>query len=319
MADEQETQVTMDALAVSLGGEPGSEGKTPEQIAEEEAKRKHERAEQIRREKEERRRKAREEAERKAREEAERAAKEEQERKEREEAEKRRKAEEAAKAEQAAREEQERKDAAAREAAAKTKPVVKAVDMEPAAVPAVKVLPRRVSAAKVSAARARVVASIQKDVSEDLHMHTRTGRQLIGMFDEYAEMCKKINENTPEAVVSKTARKLYDIMTLCCPGPNNRNAEIYDELIKIVFNRLTRGYGTLFKDSTVFRVSYNLPSPADAMRFDAFYSAMMQLVDAAKTGSRITFNTTALGRILKSPTAIRVITNIRTRIESTRA
>lgn len=160
------------------------------------------------------------------------------------------------------------------------------------------------------------VKSILSSVPEDLRMHTAQGRQLIKMFDEYAALCREARPDDGNAHAI-CARKLYDIMVICCPrGGYNGNANYMNELIGIVFKRLVQGYGTLFKESTLLRADYRLPTPTDSMKFDAFYSSMYQLVECAKTGARIRFNNIALSKVLQSPAAMTVITNIRRRLEA---
>lgn len=268
--------------------------------AEEKAKR--EADEKAKREAEEKARKEKEEAEAKAKAEAEAKAKAEAEAKAKKEAEEKAAAEAAKKAEEA------KKAAAA-----------KAVDLEPKTQPTVIIVRPAVrkTTPVVSEARKRVVASINNEVSEDMHMHTAAGRALIRKFNEYAALCKSCRKDV-QADVTKCAHKLYEIVLECCPRQGNRNAAYYRELIMIVFKRMCQGYGTLFTDAKLFRADYNLPSPTDSMKFDAFWSAMYQLVEASKTGSKITFNSKTLGQILKSPSAMAVINQLRSRLESIR-
>ena len=197
---------------------------------------------------------------------------------------------------------------------------VKAVDLEKPAEPAVKTAPKvivktklRVSTATAEAIKNKVNV-INSGISDDLHMHTPAGRQLIRMFDEYKEICAKARKDDEQSMI-KAAYKLYDIMVVCCPRNGNKNAAFYAELINIVFKKLTQGYGSLFKDSTLFRMDYRLPTPADSLKFDTFYTAMYQLVAYAKTGAPITFNNTAVGKVLQSTSAHNAIINLRRRLE----
>ena len=192
-------------------------------------------------------------------------------------------------------------------------PAAKAVDLEKPVEP-VKTTPKvivktklRTSSSTADAIRNKV-NTINSGISDDLHMHTPAGRQLIRMFDEYKEICAKARKDD--------AYKLYDIMVICCPRNGNKNAAYYAELINIVFKKLTRGYGSLFKDSTLFRMDYRLPTPTDSMKFDTFYMAMYQLVSYAKTGAPITFNNNAVGKVLMSTSALNAIVSLRRRLES---
>ena len=284
-----------------------AERKDAQRKAEEERKRKEAEARKVAEEK------AKREAEEKAKREAEEKA-----RKEKEEAETKAKAEAEAKAKKEA-EEKAAAEAAKKAEEAKKAAAAKAVDLEPKTQPTVIIVRSAVrkTTPVVSEARKRVVASINNEVSEDMHMHTAAGRALIRKFNEYAALCKSCRKDV-QADVTKCAHKLYEIVLECCPRQGNRNAAYYRELIMIVFKRMCQGYGTLFTDAKLFRADYNLPSPTDSMKFDAFWSAMYQLVEASKTGSKITFNSKTLGQILKSPSAMTVINQLRSRLESIR-
>ena len=200
-------------------------------------------------------------------------------------------------------------------------PAVKAVDLDkptPAAAPAA---PKVVVKTKLRASSAttasiqRKVETINKGISDDLHMHTPAGRQLIRMFDEYKDICAAARKDDEQSMI-KAAYKLYDIMVICCPRNGNQNAAYYAELINIVFKKLTQGYGSLFKDSTLFRMDYRLPTPQDSMKFDTFYTVMYQLVSYAKTGTPISFNNNAVGKVLQSTSALNAILNLRRRLEA---
>lgn len=198
-------------------------------------------------------------------------------------------------------------------------PAAKAVDLEKPVEP-VKTAPKviiktklRTSSATADAIKNKV-NTINSGISDDLHMHTPAGRQLIRMFDEYKEICAKARKDDEQSMI-KAAYKLYDIMVICCPRNGNKNAAYYAELINIVFKKLTQGYGSLFKDSTLFRMDYRLPTPTDSLKFDTFYTAMYQLVSYAKTGAPITFNNNAVGKVLASTSALNAIVSLRRRLE----
>ena len=201
-----------------------------------------------------------------------------------------------------------------------THTATEAVDLDNAPKPSMPIIrfgkPKKVNDETVI--RTKAVKEIVNSVSKDPKMHTASGRQLIKMFDEYDALCKasRPDDGNAHAIC---ARKLYDIMVMCCPrGGHNSNAPYMNELIGIVFSRMLNGYGTKFKESTLLKADYRLPTPTDSMKFDAFYSCMYQLVEAAKTGQRIRFNNIALSKVLQSPAAMTVITKIRRRLESAR-
>lgn len=191
-----------------------------------------------------------------------------------------------------------------------------AVDLEKTAVkPAVAapamsfgISPRKRQQMAVRAAATQVKQPSSK-------MHTATGMRLIKLFDDYEKMVAT-TPKTDVAGMKRAARKMYDIMCMVCPTTATANRGVYRELINIVFERMIAGYGTIYDDAKLLRVDYSLPTPVDSMKFDAFWTAMYQLVEWAKTGRRATFNSITLGRIIKSTEAMTVINDIRSNLAS---
>lgn len=178
---------------------------------------------------------------------------------------------------------------------------------------------RNNSMAPKRAPNAKVVTQLQQMSSEDLSKHSIVGRQVIKMFDEYIAIRKTMNQKNP-ADRNRAARKLYDIVVTCCPrNSSNRNAAYDHELIMICFKRMSQYFGTYFTDKSLLLGDYTLPSPSEAIKFDAFYGALYQLADAAKTGARITFNMKTLGTLLNAPGAAKALQTIKERLESRNA
>ena len=137
---------------------------------------------------------------------------------------------------------------------------------------------------------------------------------MIQMLNEYEDLLAKSGSGE-QSISTKCTRKLYDIMVACCPIQGSHASNYTGELIKLVFNRMAKGYGTKYSESTLLRLDYTLPSPTESMKFDSFYTALLQLVEAAKPGERIRYNSNALAKVLKSPSAATAITSIRRRLE----
>jgi hypothetical protein len=175
---------------------------------------------------------------------------------------------------------------------------------------------RPAAMAKPRIPNARAVTQLQQMSSEDLSKHSIVGRQVIKMFDEYINIRKTMNPKNP-ADRNRAARKLYDIVVACCPrNSSNRNAAYDHELIMICFKNMSKHFGTYFTDKSLLLGDYTLPSPSEAIKFDAFYGALYQLADAAKTGARITFNMKTLETLLNAPGAARALQTIKERLEA---
>lgn len=191
-----------------------------------------------------------------------------------------------------------------------------AVDLEKNAAPMAPVIKfgRPKVASKPSELAIKRGGQFIKELTEDPRMHTAAGRQMIQMLNEYEDLLAKSGSGE-QSISTKCTRKLYDIMVACCPIQGSHASNYTGELIKLVFNRMAKGYGTKYSESTLLRLDYTLPSPTESMKFDSFYTALLQLVEAAKTGERIRYNSNALAKVLKSPSAATAITSIRRRLE----
>lgn len=150
---------------------------------------------------------------------------------------------------------------------------------------------------------------------DDLRNHSVIGIKVITMFNEYEEMRRTFDLSNP-VYRNKCARKLYDIMTICCPHRNGANAQSMSELANIVFTRFCNGIGTLYTDKSLLAGDYNLPTPSEAIKFDAFYGAMYQLAECAKFGTRITFNVKSLETLLQSTGASLAIRDIKAKLDA---
>ena len=199
---------------------------------------------------------------------------------------------------------------------ATSEPKVVAVDLEKKAAPMAPVIKfgRPKVASKPSELAIKRGGQFIKELTEDPRMHTAAGRQMIQMLNEYEDLLSKSGSGE-QSISAKCTRKLYDIMVACCPIQGSHASNYTGELIKLVFNRMAKGYGTKYSESTLLRLDYTLPSPTESMKFDSFYTALLQLVEAAKTGERIRYNSNALAKVLKSPSAATAITSIRRRLE----
>lgn len=200
--------------------------------------------------------------------------------------------------------------------APKEEPKATIVDLEKAAQPMAPVIKfgRPKVTSKPSELSIKRGGQFIKELTEDPRMHTPAGRQMIQMLDEYEALLEKSGSGE-QSISTKCTRKLYDIMVACCPIKGSHASNYTGELIKILFNRMAKGFGKKYSESTLLRLDYTLPSPTESMKFDTFYTAMLQLVEAAKNGERIRYNSNALAKVIQSPSAATAITSIRRRLE----
>ena len=135
--------------------------------------------------------------------------------------------------------------------------------------------------------------------------------ELTKMLDMYRDMCK-VRTMDP-AKLRERMRVLFSIVRLVAPSSSSTSIKYSTrELVETLFNRMVEGSGTIFSDGYIFRLTYSLP-PQDAVKFEAFYSALLQLVNARLRGAKITFNMDVLRDVLKNESVMAAIRSIRSR------
>ena len=135
--------------------------------------------------------------------------------------------------------------------------------------------------------------------------------ELTKMLDMYRDMCK-IRTMDP-AKLRERMRVLFSIVRLVAPSSSSTSIKYSTrELVETLFNRMVEGSGTIFSDGYIFRLTYSLP-PQDAVKFETFYSALLQLVNARLRGAKITFNMDVLRDVLKNESVMAAIRSIRSR------
>lgn len=142
---------------------------------------------------------------------------------------------------------------------------------------------------------------------------SREYMELTKMLDMYRDMCK---ERTLDRTKLQARMKvLFSIVRLVSPNSTvTSNRYNTRELVELLYERMTAGSGTIFTDAYIFKLTYALPA-SDAVKFEAFYTAFLQLVNARLRGARITFNMDVLRDVLKNEGVMEAIRIIRSRFE----
>jgi len=157
------------------------------------------------------------------------------------------------------------------------------------------------------------LSPMQKCVMSPNQLHTPAGLKLLEMFKEY-EAAMSVR-TTDRAEHAKRARMLSNIVQQTCPF-KLKNTQVGKDLVMIFFDQLMKGWGTIYTDSSIFRLDYSLGNPAVIDKMDIFVQAMIQLVEAA-TGNadHIAFQNDRLAKIIDSPSVMTAIENLRIGIE----
>ena len=143
---------------------------------------------------------------------------------------------------------------------------------------------------------------------------SREYMELTKLLDMYAEQCKVRTMDRQK--LQERMRVLFSIVRLVAPNSSSRSVKYSTrELVNLLYSRMVEGSGNIFSDSYIFRLTYTLP-PSDAVRFEAFYTALLQLVNARLRGTKISFNMDVLREVLKNESVMTVIRDIRNRLEN---
>ena len=144
-------------------------------------------------------------------------------------------------------------------------------------------------------------------------LHTAPGLKLIEMFNEYeAAMSVRTKDHKEN---ERRFKMLSAIVQQTCPY-KLKNPQVGKDLVSIFFDRLMKGWGTIYTDNTIFRLDYTLNNPIAIDKTDIFVGAMIQLVEAASGESdHIAFVNDRLAKVIDSPAVMTAIENLRVGIE----
>lgn len=144
--------------------------------------------------------------------------------------------------------------------------------------------------------------------------HTPQGFRLIELFDEYEKMM--LEKTKDPRILKRRILKLQEVMNAACAITNEKGMAVTQDLIRIVFDRLMEKWGTVYSESTIFSCDYKLENPAAIDKLNAFWVTMIQLVEGATYGRRITFDPKAFSDVVKNANVTAVVTRMRDSIVS---
>jgi len=142
--------------------------------------------------------------------------------------------------------------------------------------------------------------------------HTMLGNQVIALFDQY-----KARMSTPpkDREENKARIKmLQNILNAACPQ-TNMDLQTATDVARIMFDKLMEGWGTIYTDSTIFRMGETLKGTAyDLDKLVMFIEAYVQMVEASVYKSPVMFDEGRLNKILKNPNMVIAMTRIKENI-----
>jgi len=142
--------------------------------------------------------------------------------------------------------------------------------------------------------------------------HSMVGNKLIQLFDAYKARMSVPSKDKEENKVR--IKMLQDILNTACPQ-NPLDLQTATDVARIMFDKLREGWGTIYTDSTIFRMGETLKGTAyDLDKLVMFIEAYVQMVEASVDKSPVMFDEGRLNKILKNPNMVIAMTRIKENI-----
>ena len=142
-------------------------------------------------------------------------------------------------------------------------------------------------------------------------IHTARGNKLIKLFGEYRMMMEqKLKGQYDKASMRDRAAKLLEIFNTACPRITIDQKTAAD-LVRITFDAINDGWGTVYSDSTLFRMDYSLPTPGDIDRVDMFFTAIIQMVEGVAQSRTVMFDRTRLQQVINNEAIVSAMCQMR--------
>ena len=191
---------------------------------------------------------------------------------------------------------------------------------EPAPAPAVEPAVPETQPAQPTERKPKVMAEdiypTQTALDRRLHgkrptIHTARGNKLIKLFGEYRTMMeRKLKGQYDKASMRERAAKLLEIFNTACPRITIDQKTAAD-LVRITFDAINDGWGTVYSDSNLFRMDYSLPTPGDIDRVDMFFTAIIQMVEGVAQSRTVMFDRTRLQQVINNEAIVSAMCQMR--------
>lgn len=148
--------------------------------------------------------------------------------------------------------------------------------------------------------------SIQQRRTGIRQSKTPMGQRLAKLFEEYKSvMSQKINP-LDQMAHRVRAKKLFEVFTTACPNTKLDSMTAAD-LVRVSFDSVMDGWGTVYTDGSMFRMDYTLPTERDIDRVDMFFTAIIQLVEGVMNHRRVMFDRSRLSQVIANEAIVSAI------------
>lgn len=172
---------------------------------------------------------------------------------------------------------------------------------------------------EVPASAVKQVTSVSAPAPKNLQKrkimdnHSILGNKVIQLFDEYAQRMAKPSNDRQENMFR--IRMLQNIVNTACPQGSSMDLATATDVARICYDKLNEGWGTIYDDTTIFRLGNTLKGTAyDMDKLVLFITAFTQMIDSAREKKKVLFDEVRIQKILKNPNMATAICRIRDNI-----
>ena len=142
--------------------------------------------------------------------------------------------------------------------------------------------------------------------------HTPAGQKVAKMFDDYkARMSVPSNDREENKI---RIRMLQQILNAACPN-TKIDLQTATDVARVVFDKLSEGWGTVYDDTTLFRMGDTLKGSAyDMDKLVLFFEAFVQMIEGVQEKKKVLFDDGRLSKVLRNQNMVIAMGRIRENI-----
>ena len=187
---------------------------------------------------------------------------------------------------------------------------------EPVAAPAPAVTKEKVMSADIIKQNANSANAFarRRALAAAVTRHTPVGQKVAKMFDDYKVRMSTPSNDREENMVR--IRMLQQILNAACPN-TKLDLQTATDIARVVFDKLTEGWGTVYDDTTIFRMGNTLKGTAyDMDKLVLFFEAYVQMIEGVQEKKKVLFDDGRLSKVLRNPNMVIAMGRIRDSINS---
>lgn len=144
--------------------------------------------------------------------------------------------------------------------------------------------------------------------------HTPAGQKVAKMFDDYKARMSVPSTDREENMTR--IRMLQQILNAACPN-TKLDLQTATDVARVVFDKMTEGWGTVYDDTTLFRMGNTLKGSAyDMDKLVLFFEAYVQMIEGVQEKKKVLFDDGRLSKVLRNQNMVIAMGRIRDNINN---